>query len=101
MQEPIRMHKDVWILHPEHHGTVVAKGRSGFHYKVAKSKLPRDRPCEIGIQWVCVQDVFLPGVAPMYASRQSHVRIMEDAMAAKDDGGEWIMWNTDFLLEVL
>jgi len=75
--------------------------RSGIHYKVPKSKLPLDRPCETGIQWVHVQDVFVPGVAPMYAAKQRDIQVMEDAMALSSDGITWVMWNTDYLLEVL
>ena len=94
------MHKDVWILHPEHHGRAVARGRAGAHYKIQKSKLPRDRPCEPGMQWVLVQDVFLQGVTPMYAGKQGHVRVLEDALESGSENATWVMWNTDFLLEI-
>ena len=95
------MHKDVWILHPEHTGTAIAKGRSGIHYKVQKSKIPRGMPCAPGIQWVLVQDVFVPGIAPMYSSKQPGVRIMEDAMSSTSEDSTWVMWNTDYLREIL
>ncbi|KAG0504664.1 hypothetical protein M758_N028100 [Ceratodon purpureus] len=49
-QDPVRMHKDVLILHPEYWGTAIAKGRAGTHYTVPKSKLPSDRPYEHGVQ---------------------------------------------------
>lgn len=100
MQDPIRVHKDVWILHPEHHGTAVARGRAGTHYKVQKSKQPRDRPCDVGVQWVLVQDVFVPRVAPMYAAKQGHIRAMEDALESSSAEATWVMWNTDYLLEI-
>ena len=65
-----------------------------------KTKLPADMPCEVGTQWVNVQAVFVPGVTPMYAAKQRGVKIMEDAIGAKGDGYGWVVWNTDFLLEV-
>lgn len=100
MQDPVRMHKDVWVLHPEHHGTAVARGRAGTHYKVQRSKIPPGRPCEMGVQWVHVQDVFVPGVVPMYAGKQPHIHVMEDALGNSNDDASWVMWNTDFLLEI-
>lgn len=95
------MHKDVWILHPEHWGTAIAKGRAGTHYKVPKSKMPIDRPCDHGVQWVQVEDVFVTGVTPIYASRQKDARVMEDATPSSSKNGSWLMWNTDYLLEVV
>ncbi|KAG0595539.1 hypothetical protein M758_UG175100 [Ceratodon purpureus] len=90
-QDPVRMHKDVWILHPEHWGTAIAKGRAGTHYKVPKSKMPIDRPCDHGVQWVQVEDVFVTGVTPMYASRQKDARVMEDATPSSSKNGSWLM----------
>lgn len=95
------MHKDVWVLHPEHWGTAVAKGRAGTHYKVQKSKMPADRPCEHGVQWVHIEDVFVTGVTPMYASKQKEIALMEDALAKGSKDASWLMWNSDYLLEVL
>ncbi|KAG0608824.1 hypothetical protein M758_8G135900, partial [Ceratodon purpureus] len=100
-QDPVRMHKDVWVLHPEHSGTAVAKGRAGTHYKVQKSKMPWNRPCEVGIQWVHVEDVFVQGVNPMYASKQTHIHVMEDALSSTSEDMGWVMWNTDYLLEIM
>ncbi|KAG0573390.1 hypothetical protein KC19_VG174500 [Ceratodon purpureus] len=100
-QDPVRVHKDVWVLHPEHHGTAVAKGRAGTHYKVQKSKLPSNRPCEVGVQWVQVEDVFVQGVTPMYAAKQPHLHVMEDALSSTTEGMAWVMWNTDYLLEIM
>ena len=101
VQEPIRPSKEVWILHPEHYDTAIAQGKSGVHYKMARSKMPEDKPCEPGVQWVHVQSVFVPGVVPMYAGKQKHLRIVEDTIATKSEGGGWMMWSTDYLLEVL
>ena len=95
------MHKDVWILHPEHFRTAIAKGQSGIHYKVPKSKMPVDKLCKQGKQWVNVENVFMPGVTPMYSSKQKNARVMEDAIASNSKGAAWIMWNMDYLLEVV
>ncbi|KAG0593832.1 hypothetical protein M758_UG023500 [Ceratodon purpureus] len=86
-QDPVRVHKEVWILHPEHRGTAVAQGKCGAHYKMPKSKLPSNRPCEAGVQWVHVQSVFVPGVAPMFGSKQKHIRTLEDALTGLGDEG--------------
>ena len=94
------MHKDVWILHPEHPGTTIAKGRSGTHYRVQKSKMPKDRPFETDMLWVLVEDVFVLKVTPIYAAKQTKVRSMEDALPTTSGEAMWVMWNTDFLLEV-
>ena len=94
------MNKDVWILHPEHRGTAVAQGKCGAHYKMPKSKLPLNRPCELGVQWVHVKSVFVPGVAPMFAAKQTHIRTLEDAITDDFDDSGWVMWCTDYILEV-
>ncbi|KAG0597250.1 hypothetical protein M758_UG324000 [Ceratodon purpureus] len=101
LQDPIRAHKIVWILHLEHHGTAVAQGTAGVHYKMAKSKILVTMPCEVGVQWVHVQNVFIPGINPMYSSKQKAVRIMEDAISRESGSDGWIMWNTDYLREIL
>lgn len=69
-----------------------------MHYKMPKSKM-EGRVCTVGVQWVNVQRVFVPGIAPMYASKQLHVRIMEDVLGDFVDDA-WVMWNTDYLLDV-
>ena len=97
----MRIHKDVWILHPEHRGTAVAKGRAGVHYKVSKSKLPLDKPCKNGIQWISIEDVFVPAIVPMYATKQNGISILEDALASSSNTSTWLMWNAEYLQEVL
>lgn len=87
----------MYILHPEHHGAAIAEGRAGVHYKLPKSKM-EGRVCEPGVQWVYVQRVFVPGIRPMYADKQEHVRIMEDTLSDFVENA-WIMWNPDYLLE--
>lgn len=99
-QDPVRAHKTVWILHPEHHGTAIGQGKAGAHFRMAKSKIPVDMPCDHGVQWVHVQSVFVPGICPMYSSRQRAVRIMEDTISRESGSDGWVMWNTDYLREV-
>lgn len=101
MQDPIRLHKDVWVMHPEHNETAIAKGRSGAHYKMAKSRIPFNRPCKVGVQWVHIEDVFLPSTVPMYAGKQKSIRIMEDAVVFGTESDGWVMWNCDYLREVV
>ena len=101
MQDPIRAHKVVWILHPEHHGTAIAQGKAGVHFKMQRSKIPANMPCEHGVQWVNVQSVFVPGIIPMYSSKQTAIRIMEDAISRESKSDGWVMWNTDYLREVI
>jgi hypothetical protein len=54
---------------------------------------------EDGVQLVHIQHVFFPGVLSMYATKQRHITVLEDALKSNfvDDG--WVQWNTDFLVE--
>jgi hypothetical protein len=95
---PVALNRAVYIIHPDHHGDAIAKGKAGVHYKLPKGKM-EGRVCDIGVQWVHVQRVFLPGVRPMYWKKQSHVMVVEDAITdfAED---AWIQWNPDYLIEM-
>ena len=89
--------KALYLLHPEHHGYAIAERKAGVHYKTPKSKMEGRDCTNVGVQWVSVQRVLVPNIVPMYASRQTHIRIMEDVPGdfVKD---AWVVWNTDYLL---
>jgi hypothetical protein len=100
MKVPILHNKPVWVLHPEgKYGVPVAYGKTGIHWKCQKAKNPDAADLEDGVQLVHIQHVFFPGVLPMYATKQRHITILEDALKSNfvDDG--WVQWNTDFLVE--
>ncbi len=59
------LNRAVYIIHPDHHGDAIAEGKAGVHYKLSKGMMG-DKVCNIGVQWMHVQGVFLPRVQPMY-----------------------------------
>ena len=96
-QVPVPPSKAVYLIHPDHHGDAIAEGTSGVHYRMPKSKL-EGRVCDIGVQWVYVHRVFVPGITPMYKNKQPHLSVVEDALTDFTDDA-WIMWNPDYILE--
>jgi hypothetical protein len=97
---PLSRNKPVWVLHPEgKYGVPVAYGKTGAHWKCQWQKDPQAPELEEGVQLVHIQHVFFPAVVPMYASKQPHISVLDDALKSNfvDDG--WVLWHTDFLVE--
>jgi hypothetical protein len=79
----------VWVLHLEgKYGVPVAYGKTGAHWKCLKAKHPVAAELEEGVQLVYIQHVFFPGVIPMYASKQPHIAIFDNALKSNfvEDG---------------
>ena len=89
--------KAVYLIHPDHHVDAIAEGTLGVHHRMPKFKL-ECRMCDIGVQWVYVHAVFVPGILPMYKNIQPHLRVVEDALTDYTDDA-WIMWNPDYIFE--
>lgn len=98
VQDHLRQHEDVYILHPEYTGVVVGTGRSGVSWKTQKKSNPEKFECEIGVQMVHLSNVFEPGVVPMYASQQPKIKTLEDAVDTLFDRDGWVKWHTNYLV---
>jgi hypothetical protein len=99
-QLAVPLHTDVWILHPEHPGKAIGKGKAGVSWKTPKSKSLTSIVCEVGAQLVMIEQVLYPNIKPMYQAHQLHLDVLEDALNSAFVNDCWVMWGSNYLLPV-
>lgn len=85
---------DVWIIHPDMGHKVVGSGRSGASWKSPRCKRG---PCDSPMQVVDLQQVFFPNVRPLFPKKQTHLKVLEDALEGQFVEDGQVIWDTRFL----
>ena len=94
------MNHECFILHLEKYGLRVAMGSAGVSWKTPKVKNPEGIHCDLGVQMVHVQHIFVTGIIPMFTKENNHIKVLDECLDTLFPSTAWVRWHTHFLAPV-